>query len=247
MRQIRIYTPQPLASGEAVALDSEARHHLTKVLRLRAGDAVRLFNGDGKEYGAQLRTVDRSGAIALVDAAPPVIDPQPKLRIALFQCVAKGERTDWIIQKSVELGICSITLLLCERGVVRLTKERLAGREDHWRRVLISACEQSGRSRLPGLRIDTSASEALVAADENGARYLLDPGADACLATQPAPGEAPVTLFVGPEGGLSDSEQALARKSGFRSVRLGPRILRTETAPLAAIAAMQALWGDFRA
>jgi len=243
---MRIYTPQPLYSGAIVALDAEAQHYVAKVLRLGPGDAIQLFNGDGREYGAQLRSVDRSGAIAVLHERPPKTEPASPLRIKLLQCVAKGERTDWIIQKSVELGMAKLTLILCKRGMVKLTTERRAGRYSHWWRVLISACEQSGRSYVPDLQVSASVREALAEDGNQGTSYLLDPQAGACLAGQNAPRTGEIALFVGPEGGLSSTEQTLARDSGFLPVRLGPRILRTETAPLAAIATIQALWGDFR-
>lgn len=241
----RVYTEHPLAPGIPVALEASPSHHLVRVLRLKAGDEVVLFNGDGHDYTATLSHAGRNGAELLVlekGAPEPTVRPAIELAVG----VSKGERMDFVVQKSVELGVAAITPLFCTRSVVQLRGERLNKRVAHWRGIAVAACEQSGRRRLPRVDPPRDLAPWLRAPDrEGGLRLLLDPRAERSLGGFPSPGER-LTLLVGPEGGFTaaETEDAIAR--GFAGVRLGPRVLRTETAPLAAIAAIQALWGDFR-
>jgi 16S rRNA (uracil1498-N3)-methyltransferase len=213
---------------------------VTQVLRLGVGAPLLLFDGSGRDFPARVIASDKRGARVAV-GPPGEEEPTPPLAIHLAVGVSKGERMDLIVQKAVELGVTSIRPLFTERSVVQLAGERLERRHEHWQGVLVGACEQSGRRRLPRLAPARGLGDWLAEAPASG--LLLDPRADRALTEIPAPvGE--VTLLVGPEGGLSPRERAQAEAGGLRGVRLGPRVLRAETAPLAAIAVIQALWGD---
>jgi 16S rRNA (uracil1498-N3)-methyltransferase len=241
-RTPRIYVDLGLNPGEVLSLPAGPSRHLTQVLRLGRGAPVILFNGDGHDYAGRLIQADRDGARLQVDQ-PGEPEPAAPLAIHLAIGISRGERMDYALQKAVELGVDRITPLFTERAQVELTGTRLRRRQEHWQGIIIGACEQSGRRRLPRLSEMTSYHHWLPSHEGGG--LLLDPEAPRALAGIAAPGPV-VTLLVGPEGGLSPRERALARARGFQGVRLGPRILRTETAPLAAIAIMQALWGDLR-
>lgn len=242
MRLTRVFTPQPLTAGAELDLEQRPARHLLQVLRLRQGCELTLFNGDGRDYRARLVTGGRKSARAEILGCSDM-EPQPLLQIDLAIGLSKGERMDMVVQKSVELGVSSITPLFTEHSVVRLSEQRMQQRMAHWNRVAIAACEQSGRRRLPLLHAPVRL-ESWLDADRSG--LLLDQQASASMHQLPSPGRT-ISLLVGPEGGFAQRECSLALTSGLRGVRLGPRILRTETAPLAAIAAIQALWGDFRA
>ena len=242
MRTPRVYVDVSLAAGVELGLPADAAVHLARVLRLGAGDPLILFNGDGRDYAGHLLAAHRQETRVLVETAGEP-EPDALLRVQLAVGVSRGERMDFVIQKAVELGVASVQPLFTERSVVRLDAERRARRHLHWQGVLVAACEQSGRRRLPVLHPPVPLADWLPSFE--GAGLLLDPQAERSLPGLPAP-KAGITLLVGPEGGLSPEERARAARSGFVGVRLGPRILRTETAPLAALAAMQALWGDLR-
>lgn len=243
MRQHRLFTEQPLAVGRELELEPRPARHATKVLRLAPGAAVVLFNGDGYDYDAQLLSGNRD-AVRVRTLAAGAPEPEPPLAITLALGVSRGERMDLALQKAVELGVSAIQPLFTTRSLVRLSGERLAKRHAHWRGVIIAACEQSGRRRLPRLEPPASLARWLACGHPDG--ILLHHAAEAALTELPPP-DATLTLLIGPEGGLTPEEREQAQTQGLTPVRLGPRILRTETAPLAAIAAVQALWGDFRA
>jgi 16S rRNA (uracil1498-N3)-methyltransferase len=242
VRVPRIHVEAALWPGTDATLGEDAAAHLARVLRLRAGDAVTLFNGDGRDYRGHLVALTRREARVAVGEGSE-LEAEPTLPIQLAVGVSRGERMDFVIQKAVELGVASILPLLTERSVVRLDDERADRRQAHWRGVMIAACEQSGRRRLPVL--DPVVAWPCWPLPVGRTRLLLDPVAAATLADLSPPVHA-VTLLAGPEGGLTETERARARRAGFTPVRLGPRILRAETAPLAALAAMQVLWGDMR-
>jgi len=243
MRRPRVHTPQPLAIGERLELEPQAARHLTQVLRLRPGSEAILFNGDGCDWPARILHSDRRRTrLEVFDCSPP--EPPPVLDIHLGIGISKGERMDYAIQKAVELGVARITPLQTARCVVHLAAQRQRKRLDHWRGVVIAACEQCGRRRLPELSPQTDLGSWLSEPGEH-LGLLLDHRADRSLNRLPRP-DAGIRLLVGPEGGLSEQERDAALTTSFTGVRLGPRVLRTETAPLAAIAAMQVLWGDFR-
>jgi len=240
MRRIRIFVDAPLEPGTQAALPEPAVQHVVRVLRLQAGDAIVLFNGDGHDYQARLgATGKRDASAEVLQRVPPAATESP-LRITLAQAIARGEKMDWILQKATELGVAAIVPLASERTDVRLDAERAGKRLAHWRGVLESACEQCGRATVPELAPPTPLEHFAAAA--NGRRWVLDPEAGGSIrAIEP---EGVVTIAIGPEGGWSERELELLRVAGFGGLRLGPRVLRTETAGLAAIAALQALRGD---
>jgi len=243
MRRPRVHTHQPLTIGELLELEPQAARHLIQVLRLRPGSEVILFNGDGYDWPARiLRSDRRRTRLEVFGCSPP--EPPPVLDIHLGIGISKGERMDYAIQKAVELGVAHITPLQTARSVVHLPAARQQKRLDHWQGVVIAACEQCGRRRLPELAPQADLDRWLSKPGKH-LGLLLDQRADLSLHRLPCP-DAEIRLLVGPEGGLSDQERDTALATGFTGVRLGPRVLRTETAPLAAIAAMQMLWGDFR-
>ena len=244
MRVVRHFVDLPLAEGRSVALPEVAVAHLVRVLRLGPGDRVRLFNGDGHDYEAELESAGKREAQARV-LGRVAVDSESPLAITLAQGIARGEKMDLILQKATELGVARFAPVVTERTEVRLDAERADKRLAHWRGVLASACEQSGRARLPDLQAPRSLGDFL-AAEQSALRLVLDPAAGATLAQlQPAP-EQSICLLVGPEGGLSERDLAAARAANFTGLKLGPRILRTETAALAAISGLNALYGDWR-
>jgi 16S rRNA (uracil1498-N3)-methyltransferase len=242
MRISRIYTGQPLDPDQEVTLEQMASRHLVQVLRLRPGADLVLFNGDGCNYAARLESTSNKQAVAqVISCSDPEL--QPELEIHLCICVSKGERMDFAIQKSVELGVTEITPLFSKHGVVQLQGERLEKRQQHWRQIMISACEQSGRCRLPRIN-PCSGIEQWLESPRQGVSLTFNHRANTKITEIERPHNR-VNILVGPEGGLSESEIHAAETSGFQGVRMGPRVLRTETAPLAAIAVIQTLWGDF--
>lgn len=243
MRRIRCHVDLPLHCGESLQLPEAASNHLVRVLRLSPGDAFVVFNGDGHDYHARLEQVGRAGALARVGEREAVERESP-LSVQLVQGIARGEKMDLILQKATELGVMAIQPLFTERTEVRLDPVRAAKRMGHWRSVIASACEQSGRARLPSLAAPIDLP-ALLATDEGGAlRLILDPRGTHAVSELPTPSSTGICFAVGPEGGFSANERALLQDAGYLGLRLGPRVLRTETAGLAALAALQARFGD---
>jgi 16S rRNA (uracil1498-N3)-methyltransferase len=239
----RFYCAIPLAAQRSIDLPEAAAHHALRVLRLKPGDAVTLFNGEGGEYPGRIADAGRKVRVEL--AAWRDIERESPLEVTLAQALPAGDRMDWVVQKAVELGVARIVPLAAARCVVKLAGERAERRAGHWQSVAVSACEQCGRNRVPEIApvLDLRHWLALQPANNEGRRLLLDPQAGLRLREVPARGG--VTLLVGPEGGLTEDEEAAARAAGFQGVALGPRILRTETAGPAALAALAALHGDF--
>jgi 16S rRNA (uracil1498-N3)-methyltransferase len=224
------------------ALPEAAAHHAARVLRLRVGDALALFNGRGGEYRAHVTEIGRDAVSVSVEAFDP-IEREAPLAITLMQGIAHGERMDAIVQKATELGVARIVPVACERSVTRLDRDRADKRVAHWRKIAIAACEQCGRNRLPAIH-DPLAFEAATALEARGEALMLAPGASESLRSL-APPDSAVSVLVGPEGGLTSAEEAVALAAGFRPVRLGPRVLRTETAGPAFIAGLLAQHGDW--
>ena len=235
-----------LGNGSEVQLHPDAAHHAVRVLRLAVGEPVVLFDGRGGEFEARITRIDR-GQVSVKTGAHRDIERECRLHIVLVQGLSGGDRMDITLQKAVELGVAAIQPVATERSVVKLKDERAQRRAEHWQNLVISACEQCGRNRVPevlpllNLPDWLAQLNALAANDE--ARLLLSPAATVPLKELAPP--ARMMLLIGPEGGLSPAETQLAQSRGFRPVRLGPRILRTETAALATLSAIQALWGDF--
>lgn len=240
MRISRLYLPAALGADAVIALPAEATTHVLSVLRLKAGAAVRVFDGAGREHEAVLEVSGRRAAAVRI-GAPVAALPESPLRITLAQGIGRGERMDFVVQKAVELGVTAIAPLLTRRAVVRLDDARAARRQAHWQAVAVSACEQCGRAWVPGVA-PPQRLDGLLAAPPPGTRLLLDPQGTQSLADLPLADA--VTLLIGPEGGLDDDERAAARAVGFVGVRVGPRVLRTETAALVALALLQARGGD---
>jgi 16S rRNA (uracil1498-N3)-methyltransferase len=243
MRIPRIHHPAPLSGGARIELSDTAANHVARVLRLPAGAPLILFNGSGGEFAATLAAIDKRRVLVDVGSFQDE-EREPPLPIWLAQGVSRGERMDYTIQKAVELGVSRIIPLFTEHCGVQLHGERLEKRVKHWQGVVIGACEQCGRNRIPQIDCPLTLTRWLQAPAE-GLRLVLAPDAEHSLAQLPSP-VGPVTLLIGPEGGLSDQELALAKEAGYRGLRLGPRILRTETAAVAALAAVLGTWGDFR-
>jgi 16S rRNA (uracil1498-N3)-methyltransferase len=243
----RFYVPKRLGNGSEVRLSPEAAHHAARVLRLAPGQMVTLFDGHGGEFEAHIVRIDRA-EVAVKTAGHVAIERESPLTITLAQGLSSGDRMDFTLQKAVELGVSAIQPLATERSVVKLSEERAARRTEHWRNLVISACEQCGRNRVPKVANPCGFGEWLAnlpnPALAGEARLLLSPHAAVSLRELPRP-QGPLILLAGPEGGLAPGEVELAQSRGFRPVRLGPRVLRTETAALAALAALQAQWGDF--
>ncbi len=243
MRIPRIYQPVSLRRGQLIELDGQAAVHLTRVLRLRAGDALCLFNGRGGEFAARLVAVGRRTASIEVGTFSPR-EVESGLQLMLAQGVSRGERMDYTVQKAVELGVSCIVPLETARTTVNLDGERRAKRLAHWQGVVNAACEQSGRNRVPRVAAVQGLDEWLATVGPVGLKLVLHHRADKSLAELPPP-EGPVSLLIGPEGGLSEAEIDAAVDSGFQPLRLGPRVLRTETAAVSALSVLQWLWGDF--
>ncbi|MDX1433629.1 MAG: 16S rRNA (uracil(1498)-N(3))-methyltransferase [Gammaproteobacteria bacterium] len=242
MREPRLYLPGPLESGSSCALSGEVHHYLTRVLRLRVGAALVVFDGRGGEYRAVVDSIARHEAVIRV-GEHRAVEREPPVTLRLAQGIGRGERSDLAVQKAVELGATHIVLLLTEHGVVRLEAERAARRTRHWQGIATHAAQQCGRTRLARVEGVHRLRDWLPTLADGGLRLVLDPEAGEPLGTGLYPG-GPITLLVGPEGGLSAAELAAARGHGFVAVRLGPRTLRTETAAIAGLAAVQLLWGD---
>ncbi len=238
----RFFVDLPLSPGAKIDLPPVPAHHATRVLRLVKGSEVVLFNGQGGEYPAVLDWVDKDMVSARCREWRDAERESP-LDIRLAQGISSGERMDYTLQKAVELGVTEIQPLAMRRSVVKLTSERAARRVEHWQGVVMSACEQCGRNRLPLVAKPLDIPQWL-ATEPDGLKLFLSPDADATLKDLELP-QRPVWLVAGPEGGFEPEEAKLITDFGFTPIRLGPRILRTETAALAAVAAMQALWGDY--
>ena len=249
MRLTRAWVDLPLSAGARFELPEAAATHLVRVLRLREGDGCVLFNGDGRDHRARIvEAGKRRTVVEVLDAE--TVDNESPLRITLLQGIARGEKMDLILQKATELGVARIVPLRSERSEVRLEGERLARRLEHWRAVVVAACEQSGRARLPELLAPVPVSAIAGATAQDQLRLTLDPRGGhvlPSLATRLADGKVEVAVAIGPEGGWAPRDREALDAAGFDGLRLGPRVLRTETAGLAAIAALQALYGDLRA
>jgi 16S rRNA (uracil1498-N3)-methyltransferase len=248
MSNLRFHSAENLKIGTTIKLSDNAATHATRVLRLNIGDNIKLFNGDGFDYSCELISVKKSEVLAKVLAQQEVKNESP-LNIILLQGISSGERMDYTIQKAVELGVSAIQPLSTERSVVKLSPERAQKRLEHWQSVVHAACEQSGRAKIPNVAIPISLAAWLgvnihAASGDANLRILLNPIGAKQLSKLPKTTQK-IQLLIGAEGGLSQTEIDLATAHGFQSIVLGPRILRTETAALTAIATMQTLWGDF--
>ena len=255
MSNLRFYSPEHLQIGASVKLSDNAAAHATRVLRLEISDEIVLFNGDGRDYICAITSIKKSETLAIVKSFVKITNESP-LNITLLQGISSGDRMDYTIQKAVELGVTAIVPIITTRSVVKLSNERAEKRLAHWQGVVHAACEQSGRAIIPQVAAPISLSAWLATTPSPfmgegwgegkspPTRILLNPIGALRLAELPKP-TGNIELLIGAEGGLSQSEIDTALSQGFQSVVLGARILRTETAALVAISAMQTLWGDF--
>jgi 16S rRNA (uracil1498-N3)-methyltransferase len=244
MRTIRIHVEAGLAAGTEIDLPAQAAAHVSRVLRLRVGDPVSLFNGDGNDYTAELIGVGaRETRVRVLGALTN--GTESPLRIVLAQALARGEKMDWIVQKATELGVTEVVPLVTARSEVKLDESRARKRLEHWQAVTVGACEQSGRARVPVIAPVQPLQSWLQSLEPNRptTRLALLPEAELAPRNLDAPARD-IVLAVGPEGGFDEADVSLLRGAGFRGLVLGPRVLRTETAGVAAIAALQALFGD---
>jgi 16S rRNA (uracil1498-N3)-methyltransferase len=249
----RFHSPEKLSPGSHVRFTADAAIHASRALRMKVGDEARLFNGDGNDYLCTLSFISKNEVSAKVTSVIANRSESP-LHITLIQAISAGDRMDFTIQKAVELGVSAIQPIASQRSVVKLSGDRAEKRREHWQNVVISACEQSGRAVIPLVAPATTLPQWLaanpLAAEHAGvkslapARITLSPGATHSLQMLAKPG-GEIQLLIGAEGGLTDGEIELASLHGFTPVRMGQRILRTETAALAAISSLQTLWGDF--
>ena len=237
----RFFCPQPLAIGAVITLPEALAHHVL-VLRLAPGAAITLFNGEGGEYAATLSSIEKKRVCAELKAFA-ARDVELPYAVTLAQGLPEASKMDWIIEKAIELGASGIVPLAAQRSVVRLSGERAEKRLAHWRGIIVSASEQSGRNRLAQLA-GLNDYQQWISQQDMHRRIILTPRAGQSLADW-ARHQAPqaVTLVIGPEGGLTEAEENAALKHGALALAMGPRILRTETAGLAAIAALNAIWG----
>ena len=240
----RFHCPLPLAAGAAIELPDTAAHHALRVLRLKAGDALTLFNGEGGEFAATLERADARAAVARI-AAWRAVERESPLAVTVVQGLASGERMDFALQKAVELGAAAVQPVTTTRSVTRLDASRADKRLAHWRQIAIAACEQCGRNRVPEVLPLRDLDDWLRAPTRAALRLLFAPDAVQTIGEVARPGGA-IELLVGAEGGLTDDETTAAMRAQFVAVRMGPRVLRTETAALAALAALNVLWGDWR-
>ncbi|MGB5396993.1 MAG: 16S rRNA (uracil(1498)-N(3))-methyltransferase [Gammaproteobacteria bacterium] len=240
MRITRIYYSGNLSAGTTLRLDKSASHHLVRVLRMKPGASIIVFNNTAYEYECELLDDNQSATSIRVNAQQEC-HTESCLRIHLLQGVSRGDRMDISIQKATELGVDMITPVICNRTNISFDVQRSKKKREHWQQVIISACEQSGRSQLAKLPAITAFEQALQASPQQ-LKLVLDPTASTSLRSlQP---DNTIALLIGPEGGLTESEIEQAKQAGFIGVSLGPRVLRTETAGIAAISALQVLWGD---
>jgi 16S rRNA (uracil1498-N3)-methyltransferase len=244
MRSTRIHVDQPLALAAELALPQQAAEHVVRVLRMNAGDMLTIFNGDGYDYAATLISIGKRDVTVRIEEREQ-IDNESPLRLTLAQGVARGEKMDLIVQKATELGVARIVPLFTERSEVKLDAARAEKRLLHWRAVAASACEQSGRVCVPEVTAAQTLQEWLKNLADDGAQRLALLPEGTRRARELRFSDAGGLLVVGPEGGLGDRDVSALQDAGFQGLRLGPRILRTETAGLAALAALQALHGDF--
>ncbi len=245
MALTRLFVSENILSGAELALDGEKARYIGRVLRLRPGDHLAVFNGKDGEFAANVLSISKNTAVVQVDAHIDTATESP-LKVHLVQGISRGERMDFVIQKATELGVKRISPVLTEHGVVKLDARRTTKRRNHWQKVAESACEQSGRIRPPLIDEPVSLNSWFGAKTaEADIDLILQPRAAMSLTSITAP-NTKVCLLIGPEGGFSDSEYEDATIAKFKAVSLGPRVLRTETAAIAALTVAQSLWGDLR-
>jgi len=242
MRLTRVHVPEPLATGRRHTIEGDAANHITRVLRLEPGAPLTVFDGRGGEYSARIEALRKNAVIIEVQARAPS-SRESSLSLTLAQGVSRGERMDWVVQKATELGVTAVVPVLTERTVVKLDARQSERKLAHWHGIAVAACEQSGRDKIPDIVAPLSLSDFLCAIDPQTTRLLLSPTGTQRINDLKAP-ERKIAVLIGPEGGLAETEQRAAIGAGFMAVRMGPRILRTETAAVAALTLLQHQFGD---
>ena len=243
MRLTRVYVETPVTTGKRLVIEGTAANHITRVLRLRSGDELTVFDGSGGEFGARIEEFRKDAVVVGVDEHRTA-DRESPLSLTLAQGISRGERMDWIIQKATELGATRIVPVFTQRSVVRLDDKQAGRKLQHWRAITVAACEQCGRNRLPDLATPVEFFDVLPASfTPNATRLLLSPHADLRI-DDLRDIQSGVSVLIGPEGGLDEVEQEAAIAAGFKAVRMGPRVLRTETAAIAALTILQRYFGD---
>lgn len=240
MTSRRIFIHDPLRPDSIAKLGASAAAHVSRVLRLEPGDELVLFDGNGGQYPATLTEV-RGATVLARTGRHEALERESPLHLTLVQGVSRGERMDWVVQKATELGVANIVPVLTERSVVKLDAQQAARKVQHWKGIVIAACEQCGRNRLPEIAPPLSLGAWLSSRTSSTNEWLLDPEATGSFSNDKG---SEATLLIGPEGGLTDEERDKARAAGFKAAKLGPRILRTETAAVTAISILQAQYGD---
>jgi 16S rRNA (uracil1498-N3)-methyltransferase len=242
MRLTRVYVDVELQAGRRLTVEGSAGNHIARVLRLRVGDTLTLFNGQGGEYSGSIEEIRRETVVVSILESRDV-DRESPCQLTLAQGISRGERMDWVVQKATELGVWQIAPIFTERSIVQLDEKQASRKLQHWRSIAVAACEQSGRNRVPQITQPVGLYELLEKRTSSGTALLLSPGAPLRMADLASAGTQ-ITVLIGPEGGLADVEQQAAVKSGFTPVRLGPRVLRTETAAVCALTLLQQKFGD---
>lgn len=243
MRLTRVHVPGPLAAGRRQTIEGDAANHIARVLRLERGDPLTLFDGRGGEHAARIEEL-RKGAVIVAVGEHSAADQESRLSLTLAQGVSRGERMDWVVQKATELGVTRIVPVLTERTVVKLDAKQAERKLQHWQGIVVAACEQSGRTRIPDVALPIALHDFLRQSGEARAiRILLSPAGTQRVSDLLTP-DGGLIVLIGPEGGLAETEQRAARDAGFIAMRLGPRVLRTETAAVAALTLLQHRFGD---
>ncbi len=246
MSHKRLFVDEPLHAGHTLQLGADIAHYLGRVLRARPADEVLLFNGDGRQWHAGIRQLERR-SVTLEVGSEAAATPESPLHITLWQALSRNEKMDLVIQKAVELGVAAIRPVIVERSVMQLDTRRATRRQEHWRSVAINAAQQCGRCVIPSVHVPLDLAAALQTYDQSGSALLAAPDASSTLSEclKKNPGAQPALhLLIGPEGGFTPDESALAVQQGFSAFRAGPRVLRTETAAIALLAIAQYVWGD---
>jgi len=242
MRLIRVYVGTPAVAGKMLVVEGSAANHITRVLRLRSGDRLTIFDGSGGEFAARIEELRKEAVLVAVQERR-ALERESPLSLTLLQGISRGERMDWVIQKATELGTSRIVPVFTKRSVVRLDDKQSERKLQHWRGIAVAACEQCGRNRIPEVTAPVDFFESLRPNTTGATRLLLSPGGDLRIDDLEGVGGG-ISVLIGPEGGLEDVEQEAAITAGFKAVRLGPRVLRTETAAIAALTIIQHQFGD---
>ena len=243
MRIPRIYTTSELQTSKEVYLDTNACKHIKDVLRLKPGDKIVLFNGDGSDYQSEIKAATKKQITALVGNKTQV-NNESSLNIHLLQPLCRSDKMDWCLQKATELGVSEITPVISKRVNINIPQDRLKKKASHWHAVIASACEQSGRAQIPVINPPTHLDKAIAAVAEDTVKIVASPNSNETIATTSVAEASNCVCLIGPEGGLTTEEIMLVENVGFNSVSLGPRILRLETAVIATITLLQSHWGD---